>query len=210
MSLTISGYVRQFYRGNLFGATANSRMGQPAHNLITADMKAVRRAVKELGDYDYDEGEGGELMNKVQAFVDTYNHYVESANEMDDSKVNRYLSKLKKLTKEHADEFSEIGITIQSSGKLKVDKKELQDATRFEVGRLFSADSEYSKELDIQVKRTNRMILRNNLNVPKQSVQNKKNQSGTAAAAMMPPVADEQLAQQLSEVLSGSKFDQTV
>lgn len=171
MSLAISGYMRQFYKGNAFGATVNGRNGQSSRDLFAADIKAIRRAVKELGDYDYDEGEGGELMNKVQAFVSTYNNYIDSAKGMDDSNVNRYLSKMKKLTKEHADELADIGITIQSSGKLKVDKKTLQDTGRYQVSLLFSEDAEYGQMADRQMKQTHRMYLRNNLNVPKQSPQ---------------------------------------
>lgn len=177
MGLAISGYMRQFYKGNAFGATVNGRNGQSSRDLFEADIKAIRRAVKELGDYDYDEGEGGELMNKVQAFVSTYNNYIDSAKGMDDSNVNRYFSKMKKLTKEHADELADIGITIQSSGKLKVDKKALQDTGRYQVSRLFSEDAEYGKMADKQMKQTYRMYLRNNLNVPKQGTQDKEQNS---------------------------------
>lgn len=180
MSLAVSGYMRQFYKGNSFGATVNGRDGRAFRDLFAADLKAVRRAVQELGDYDYDDGEGGELINKVQAFADTYNNYIDSAKGMDDSNVNRYLSKMKKLTKEHADELADIGITIQSSGKLKIDKKELQDTSRYQVSLLFSEDAEYGKMADQQMKRTYRMYLRNNLNAEKQNPQAKK--QGTAAA----------------------------
>ena len=85
MSLAVSGYIRQFYKGNLFGATTSGRSGQSSHSLLTADMKALRRAVEGLSDYDYDdeESDGEELVNKVEAFVSTYNNLVDSAKEMD-------------------------------------------------------------------------------------------------------------------------------
>lgn len=211
MSLTVSGYMRQFYKGNAFGATANGRTGQLSNNLLPADIKAIRRAVKDLGDYDYDEGEGGELINKVQAFVSTYNNYIDSAKGMDDSNVSRYLSKMKKLTKEYAEELEDIGVTIQSSGKLKVDKTTLQDATRYQVSRLFSEDAEYGTSADKQMKQTYRMFFRNNLNVPKQSVSADKQTPGenvppsdgssTAAARMT------QSAQQAVNEFVGNHID---
>lgn len=182
MSLVVSGYMKQFYKGNNFAATVNGRSGRYSRDLFSADLQAIRRAVKELGDYDYDDGEGGELMNKVQAFVNTYNNYIDSAKEMDDSNVNRYLSKMKKLTKEYADELEDIGVTIQSSGKLKVNKKNLQDTGRYQVGVLFSSDAEYAQMTDKQMKQTYRMYLRKNLNVPKQSQQSRQETGGASPA----------------------------
>lgn len=212
MSLAVSRYVKQFYRGNIFAATENGRNGRDVHNLISADIKAVRRAVQGLGDYDYDEGEGGELMNKVQAFVNTYNNYIGSAKEMDDSNVTRYASQLKKLTKENAEELEDIGITVLSSGKLKVDKEVLQDATRYEVSKVFSADAEYSTEVEKRMKKTDRMIIRNNLNIPKPAVQKKTESNNNSATGISMQASDEnaQLVQQLTEVLSGSQIDFTV
>ena len=217
MSLAVSNYMRQFYKGNSFGATVNGRSGQPSRDLFSADMKAIRRAVKELGDYDYEDGEGGELMNKVQAFVSTYNNYIDSAKGMDDSNVNRYLSKMKKLTKEHADELADIGITIQSSGKLKVDKKALQDTGRYQVSLLFSEDAEYGKMTDKQMKQTYRMYLRNNLNASKQSSQTSKQspQDNGQQQNMIPPAAASgaaagisiQSAQQTMNNFVGSNID---
>lgn len=182
MSLTINGYMRQLYKGNIYGATTDGRDGKSSSDLFSADIRAIRRAVKELGGYDYDDGEGGELMNKVQAFVSTYNNYIDSAKEMDDSEVTRYLSKMKKLTKEHADEFAQIGITIQSSGKLKVDKKALQDTGRYQVSVLFSEDAEYAVMAEKQMKQTYSMFQRNGLANTKQSQEMPADDAAATAA----------------------------
>lgn len=222
MSLAVSGYIRQYYKGNLFGATANGRRGQPSHSLLSADIKALRRAVRELGDHDYSdkESDGEELVDKVQAFVDTYNNYIDSAKGMGDSNVDRYLSKLKKLTKENAQELLDIGITIQGSGKLQVDGKALQSTGRYQVGKLFSADAEYAIQAEKQMKQTYNMFLRNNLNVPKQRAQAKSKQEGSEGQSINdgpftgsgspPAVEDIQLAQQLAQALSGSKIDYAI
>lgn len=208
MSLSVTGYMKQYYRGNVFGATSNGRAGYGPKNLLSADMKAIRRAVKDLGGYDYEEGEGSELMNKVQAFVDTYNHYVDSAKGIDDPDMKRYLTKLKKLTKENADEFSEIGITIQSSGKLKVDKKALQDTGRYQVSKLFAKDAEFSQQADLWMKRTDHMVMRKNLTATKQEP-SKKTENRQAADPQALGM-DAQLAQQLGLALSGNQIDYSV
>lgn len=211
MSLAVSGYVKQFYKGNTFGATATGRSGSDARKLVPADIKAIRRAVKNLGSYDYDDGEGSELMNKVQAFVNTYNNYMDSGKEMDNDQIDRYMTKLKKLTREHESELSEIGITRMSSGKLKVDKEKLQDTSRYWVGKVFSDEAEYGRQVEKIMKNTDRMFVRNNLGAPKQAPVKKitKNDTQTAAVSDTQNM-DAVLAQQLAQVLEGGRFNASV
>ncbi|MCI8447169.1 MAG: hypothetical protein HFH30_01975 [Eubacterium sp.] len=211
MSLAVSGYVKQFYKGNTFGATATGRSGSDARKLVPADIKAIRRAVKNLGSYDYDDGEGSELMNKVQAFVNTYNNYMDSGKEMDNDQIDRYMSKLKKLTREHESELSEIGITRMSSGKLKVDKEKLQDTSRYWVGKVFSDEAEYGRQVDKIMKNTDRMFVRNNLGAPKQDPVKKTSKNDTQTAAVSNAQnMDAALAQQLAQVLEGGRFNVSV
>lgn len=222
MSLSVSGYLRQFYKGNIFGATSDGRSGQPSYSLFSADMKALRQAVRGLGDYDYKdkESDGEELVNKVKAFVDTYNHLIDSANGMDNEDVDRYMSKLKKLTKGKAEEFSDIGIAVQGNGKLKIDDKTLAATGRYEVSKLFSADAEFGGLVGQQIKRTYNMMLRNNLNIPKQRTQSaNKPDTGTKPPQtgggtdeeQKPPVQEDvELAKQLMQALAGNSFNYTV
>lgn len=211
MSLAVSGYVKQFYKGNTFGATATGRSGSDARKLVPADIKAIRRAVKNLGSYDYDDGEGSELMNKVQAFVNTYNNYMDSGKEMDNDQIDRYMSKLKKLTREHESELSEIGVTRMSSGKLKVDKEKLQDTSRYWVGKVFSDEAEYGRQVDKIMKNTDRMFVRNNLGAPKQDPVKKTSKNDTQTAAVSNAQnMDAALAQQLAQVLEGGRFNVSV
>lgn len=224
MSLAVSGYIRQFYKGNLFGATASGRTGQPSHSLLSADLKAMRRAVKGLSDYDYEdkESDGEELVNKVEAFVSTYNNLVDSAKEMSNDDLNRYMKQLKKLSKDHADELADIGITVQNSGKLKIDDKTLESTGRYQVSKLFAADAEYGKQVEKQMKNTNSMVLRNNLNVPKRSTavttaptdDPQPPQTGDGDGNIQggkPPAAEDlKLAQQLAQALAGSVVNYSV
>ena len=213
MSLAVSGYIRQFYKGNLFGATASGRNGQPSRSLLTADLKAVRRAVAGLSDYDYNdkESDGEELVNKVEAFVSTYNNLVDSAKEQ-----------LKKLSKNHADELADIGITVQSSGKLKINDNTLKSTGRYQVSKLFGTDAEYGGQVEKQMKLTNSMVLRNQLNIPKRSAsvsaapsagaQPPQTDDGTGGSkGSNPPAAEDQkLAQQLVQALAGSAVNYSV
>ena len=224
MSLAVSGYIRQFYKGNLFGATASGRNGQPSRSLLTADLKAVRRAVAGLSDYDYNdkESDGEELVNKVEAFVSTYNNLVDSAKETGDEDLDRYMKQLKKLSKNHADELADIGITVQSSGKLKINDNTLKSTGRYQVSKLFGTDAEYGGQVEKQMKLTTSMVLRNQLNIPKRSAsvsaapsagaQPPQTDDGTGGSkGSNPPAAEDQkLAQQLVQALAGSAVNYSV
>lgn len=192
MGITVASYVRQFYRGNLYGTTDNLRHGYYAGKLVSADIKALKRGLKDLRGYDYDEGEGGELINKVQAFAKTYNHLAESSGEMEDDEFGRTVSKLKKMTKQERDKLADIGITVMSSGKMKVDKETLQNASRNMVSKVFSEDAGFSKGLEKQIKKIMNQMRRNNLETPKQTAVNK--------AAN----------QQLNDTAAGSQIDYTI
>ena len=143
--------------------------------------------------------------------MDSYIYYIDSAKGMNDDDVNRYMSKMKKLTKEHASELEDIGITIQSSGKLKLKKKDLQDTSRYDVGQLFSKDAEYAKMTEKQMKLTQRMFLRNNLNIPKHSAQTKKsgadNNTQTTAEGLLADSMKMQSAQQAVQGMVGNTID---
>ena len=226
MSLSVSGYIRQFYKGNIFGATSDGRNGQPSNSLFSADMKALRQAVRGLGDYNYkdEESDGEELVNKVKAFVNTYNNFVDSAGKMDDENVDRYMKNLKKLAKGKADELSDIGIAVQSSGKLKIDEKALAATGRYEVSKLFSSDAEFGIQVEKHLKNTYNMMVRNSLDIPKQRQKSvSQTQPGTKppetgegdgngnGEQTVPPAQEDlKLAQQLMQALAGSSIKYTV
>lgn len=207
MGITVSAYVRQFYRGNLYGTTDTLRHGHYAGKLASADIKALRRGLKDLKGYDYSEGEGGELINKVQAFAKTYNHLMEASGEVDDYDFNRTVSKLKKMTKEQKDKLSDIGITVLSSGKMKIDKDTLEKSSRNMVSKVFSDDAEFSKELDKQLRKVFNRIRKNNLETPKQKTGNRIQNNAQAAGAYGP---DAQAASQPKELITGGQIDYTI
>lgn len=208
MSLSATSYVKQFYRGNLFGATSSGRSGRSNHDLVSADVSAIKRAVKELGNYDYKEGAGEELWNKVLAYVDTYNNFIGSAKESGNDSLDRYAQKLKKMTKEHADKLAEIGITIQGSGRLKADKTKLKETSRYKVSKVFSEDAEYSGEIDKYMTRIRRLVRKGVLIAPNKD--DRKQTAGSTKAAAQAASEDAQLFQKLAEALGGGSVDYSI
>ena len=71
---------------------------------------------------------------------------IESGKESDDSETKRYVKQLKTLTRKHAEELEEIGITIENDGKLSVNSELLSMADNTAVSKLFSPEEEYVKK----------------------------------------------------------------
>ena len=132
------------------------------------------------------------------------------------------MKQLKNLSKNYADELADIGITVQNIGKLKVNDSALKSTGRYQVSKLFAPDAEYGKQVEKQMKNTNSMVLRNNLNIPKSSTSvssvssagTEPPQSGdgddTAQGGNPPAAEDLKLAQQLAQALAGSMVDYSV
>ena len=101
------------------------------------------------------------------------------------------------------------GITIQSNGKMKIDKETLQNSSRNMVSKVFSEDAEFSVGLEKQVKKILSQIRRNNLEYPKQNAANKPvNQMDAQGAGVYGQ--DAQAIQQSNGIAAGSQIDYTV
>ena len=172
MSITVNGYLNQYYSGTFrFGALASSREGRDKQSLTNADMHAVKSALKDLKEYDYDDGDGEDLTKKVQAYVQTYNNMIDSVGSLGSEDTEQYLKKMKKLTKEQRSELEDIGISVQSDGKLKIDKEQLGKTSRMKVNKVFGKDAGYSAQLEGYMKKTANVIRLKNIGVPKQDQQ---------------------------------------
>ncbi len=207
MGLTMSGYIKQFYRGNLFAANASVRTGYKANSLVLPDVSAVKRAVKSLRDYDYADGEGKELVQKVRAFVSTYNNFVDSAKDIDDDNLDRNVLKIKRMAKEQKDELADLGITVLNSGKIKIDKATLSTSTKSKVKKVFGEDADFSSQMDKHMRRIQNLIRRYGLDTPRKAAEKK-----TEPPTGQNPAdnADKQLVEQLMQSLESSKVDYTI
>lgn len=220
MSLSVSSYMKQFYRGNLFGATANGRWGRSFNDLVSADVKAVRNALREMKSFDYEDGDGTELWKEVQAYVDTYNNFMDSAKGVGDASLNRYASQLKKLSNEQRDKLADIGVTVLGSGKLKVDKNALMETSRYKVSKVFSKDAEYGAQADKYMAKIKNRIRMQNLDAPKQVIETQESDktenvpnnapNNAENADVQAAAADAQLFQMLADALGGSRIDYSV
>ena len=59
--------------------------------------------------------------------------------------TGRYLKQLKRLTGKYADELEDIGISIESDGKLSINDELLKTADNSKARKLLSGDSDFAK-----------------------------------------------------------------
>ncbi len=218
MSLSVSNYVKQFYKGNSFGAVQDEREKYDTQSLVSADMQAVRRALKELRSYDYDgekkdsdDDENKELFKKVQAYVSTYNNFVDSTSGIGNEELDRQLSKLKKMSGKLSSQFEAVGIKIQKNGKLKIDTDKLEASSRIKIRKIFSEDSEYGPQVEKHMKQIKNLIRLKNLGAPVSRPASKVSNASELSENMRGTDMDDdaQLAQLLAEALEGNEINYT-
>ncbi|MDD6305580.1 MAG: hypothetical protein PUA75_01315 [Clostridiales bacterium] len=153
VSLSSSYYLRRFYSANTDAKTSASRKQYSNTALSNADARALRRAIKSLGSFTYDDDSSTNIRNSVSAFIDTYNNLLDSSGSSEDRRMQQTYKSMKKLTSEYADELDKIGITVSKDGTLKkrTDLFANADISKFE--KLFSKDTDYMQRISAYTRR---------------------------------------------------------
>lgn len=154
VSLSTNYFLRNFYTNNQKAAKTSGRSGYSNVELSYEDSRALNRAAKRLSKSDFgsDTDEKDDDLNDtskaaIEAFVDTYNYTVTSGKSSSDYETKRYVKQLNTLSKKHADELEDLGITINSDGTLDLNKDLLKTANNSKARKLLSPDQEYPQKL---------------------------------------------------------------
>lgn len=145
VSLTANFYLKDFYRYNRNAIKAADRKEYSTTELSYEDTRALKRAIAELGDFEFDEFDNEEnLRNTIKAFAEVYNFTLDSTSVKgtDTARLNK---QLKELTTKYGDKLEDIGITIQENGKMKVSHNILEAASMNELKEVFDKDGEYMR-----------------------------------------------------------------
>ena len=161
MMISATSVLRRAYAGNVYFKDENYRKNSSNHEVVSADRKAMVRALEQLGDLDFDstdEDDTKSIYNTVTSYLDIYNNAVTSANASNSSDIRRTGKDMKALMKEYGSSLENIGIQIKSDGTVKINKSELQKATTSQVSRIFG-DNDYLSGMNKLMKK-----LRNQVN----------------------------------------------
>lgn len=172
MSMLISAQsvMRRAYSGNTYFRDENYRKNSTNHDVMSADQKAMVRALDRLGNLDFestDEDDTKSIYNTVTSYLDIYNNAIGSAMDSDSSDIRRTAKDMKAFMKEYSSSLEAIGIQLKSDGTVKIDKSELQKATTRQVSKVFG-NSDYISGMNKLMKK-----LRNQVNreIPRQEIE---------------------------------------
>jgi hypothetical protein len=160
MVITTTNMTRRAYSGNTLFKDADYRKTCSNHDTVSADRKAMIRALDRLDTLDFDstdEDDTKTIFNSVSSYVDVYNNAVTSALASDSSNIKSTGRQMKSLTKEYASQLEDMGITVKNNGTLKIDKSELQTATTRQVSKVFGNDDYKSSMKSLMKKLRNQV-----------------------------------------------------
>lgn len=155
VNLTSDFYMKNFYRFNRNAIKTTDRKDFSTTELSYEDTRALRRGLAKLSSFRYEKGENGDnLVNSIKAFTETYNNTLDTTSTKG-SDIARLNKQLKALTKKYSEDLEDIGITLDKDGKMSVSENILKSSSFDEIGKVFSDDTDYMKELDRIAKRMN-------------------------------------------------------
>lgn len=136
-------HLRNLYSSNRFARKAENRSGMQSKELIQADSDAARKITEKLRDLEYSSDNATEILTNAKMFIETYNNLIESTGSSDSESIDKLRNQMKQLTKNNKDELETLGISINSSGKLSLDKSKFGECSPAKIERFFGKDSDF-------------------------------------------------------------------
>lgn len=166
MSTTIN-YSYDYYLRNAYSSNRNARKSEnrPTMNskdLIQADSDAVKKITEKLRELEYSSDNASEILTNAKMFVETYNNLVESTGSSTSDSIDKIKSKITQLSKNNKDELESLGITMNASGKLSLDKSKFGECSPSKIERFFGRDSDFMdtvRSYSMQAKRSARRLV---------------------------------------------------
>lgn len=155
-TLSSNYYLRSFYISNRDARTSSKRNGMDNSALSAADSKALRRAIKQLGSFEYSDDREVDIRNTANAFVEIYNNTISSSSASADSSLEHSMKQLKSLAKEYASDLDKIGITVNSDGTLKRRDALFSSAGISKFEKLFASGTNFMQRASSYAKRIER------------------------------------------------------
>jgi len=160
IAATSSLSLRMFYHSYSSVASGATRKAASTGTLSMADASALRNAVRKLEEYDFESATKDQIQEKLQAFTDTMNNAITSANKYGagDTSVRNAVSKLKRLNNEYSSELQKIGISVDKTGTMSLYDKASKTYSAEKFSKFFDNDSKYLKEVYDAAKRITRKV----------------------------------------------------
>lgn len=136
-------FLRNAYSSNRFARKSENRASINSKDLIRADSDAVRKVTEKLRDLEYSSDNASEILTNVKMFIETYNNLAQSTGDSDSDSITKLKSQLSHFTKDHKDELESLGISINATGKLTLDKAKFGESSPSKIERFFGKESDF-------------------------------------------------------------------
>lgn len=133
-STTSTSAVAESEEPKLTLTSAADALQADARTLASKDTFAK---VKDKDGNVTDQYDTDKITDAVKSFVKDYNNLIDTASSSKNSGVVSNMSRIKEKTGSNADALREIGITVDSKGKLSVDENKLKNADMADVQKAF-------------------------------------------------------------------------
>lgn len=163
INMSMTSALNRAYSGFSFFSDKSYRRGSENRDLVKADRSALSKGLSMLGDIDYEDTDPGNtksIYNRITSLVDVYNNTKKSTAESESREIKRTSDQMKDIAKKYSKELEELGISVKNDGTLKIDTKEFKTATTKKVQKIFSEDSDFSKDLQKLMKKLKTQINR--------------------------------------------------
>ncbi|MCF0130790.1 MAG: hypothetical protein HUJ71_03640 [Pseudobutyrivibrio sp.] len=152
--------IRQFYNENKVLVPKANRADATIGKLADADSLALRRAVRKLGDFKYEDASSDSLYEKIRALADTYNYTLESGTKYgaNNHSVKRAVKDMKVLSEKYASELKGYGINFDEDGYMSVTSTSVSNVDHSSFEEIFGKESEYMTTLSAYAKKFNRHV----------------------------------------------------
>ncbi len=131
-SVTNSWYLRNNYKSNKDLSKFVNRENASDKKLSQADTMALKRSIRALKDYKYEDAskvsskDTDSVLGKtkfystLKAFADTYNYSLDSGNDSSNPDIKKLSKNMKKIANKYSDELKEVGVSFDKKGYMQV------------------------------------------------------------------------------------------
>ncbi len=160
ISYSYDYYLRNIYSSNRFARKSENRATISNKELVQADSDAMKKITEKLRNLEYSSDNASEVLTDVKLFVETYNNLISSTEENSSEEMERLKKQIVQFTKDNKDELESLGISINASNKLTLDKSTFGECSPSKIKRFFGKDSEYISNLRNLSLKTKRLARR--------------------------------------------------
>ena len=168
-TVTNNWYLRDNYKNNKDLSMMANRDGVSDTKLSGADSAALKRSIRALRDYKYEDAKKvsskdtdsvlgkGKFYNSLKAFADTYNYTLDSGKNSSNNDIKKLSKNMKSIASKYSDELDQLGVTFDSKGYMKISASAVDNIKLSTYGERLG-ESDFLKDLEKNTQKIYRRI----------------------------------------------------